>query len=83
MIHVTYCTFVIQKLLQEASKITLLDPPKRSVFHPKTVQFSIPKGGSKRENLFPKKGLPAAARSNIWKPVLAMNGKRRTCRTCR
>ena len=36
-------------------------------------------GGSKAESLFPENVLPTAARSNISKSVLAMNGKREEC----
>ena len=70
---------IISKGRQKLSFLT----PKSVRFRSQNGLFSIPKGGSKRESLDPENVLPAAARSNIYESVLAMNGKRRTCRTCR
>ena len=48
---------------------------KRSKTTPVSMSDAIKNHGS----LFTKKVLPAAARSKILKPVLAMNGKRLLC----
>ena len=59
MIDVIDCTLLIQKLLQKGVKNGPFWPPKPVRFRSQNGPFSIQKGGSKRESLFPENVLPA------------------------